>query len=156
MHCDQQVTSVANRPLVSQASTTTSSTNASVSQAALDAALEALEALALMLSKTLGLISLALELYSAVRRTCSDWRWRSCSAVRRTAIRWRLKPSSASARAQQHEGLDQPGAGARVQLQQLKLLLFNAAMTALDEVAKSSLSCRQTGRALHAAEAPVP
>ena len=69
MHCDQQVTSVANRPLVSQASTTTSSTNASASQAALDAALEALEALALMLSKTLGLISLALELYSAVRRT---------------------------------------------------------------------------------------
>ena len=47
----------------------TSSTNASVSQAALDAALAALEALALMLSKTLGLISLALELYSAVRRT---------------------------------------------------------------------------------------
>ena len=69
LHCEEQVTSVAIRPLVSQASTTTSSTNASVSQAALDVALEALEALALMLSKTLGLISLALELESAVRRT---------------------------------------------------------------------------------------
>ena len=41
-----------------------------VGQAALEAALEALEALALMLSKTLGLISLALELVLSSAQDC--------------------------------------------------------------------------------------
>ena len=65
-----------------------------VGQAALEAALEALEALALMLSRTLGLISLALELVLSSAQTArssarrrSSWRsrrsrrWRSCSAA---------------------------------------------------------------------------
>ena len=102
-------------------------------QAALEAALEALDALALTLSKTLGLISLALEL---VLSGAQDCKWLCAVALRRgsrlalalvlsraqdyqalsscsSARRWRSRLSRSSSRWRsysKHAGPDQHGA----------------------------------------------